>query len=93
MKKSVISIVFAIVAAGGILGYSIAGEPKKDPPKDPPSTQKADAPINKFCGVMQEHEIDPEVTYVYKEKTVAFCCADCIDEFKKDPEKYMKTIK
>ena len=88
MKKSFIVAAFAAVAACGIAGLSNAGEPKKDPP----STQKSEA-INKFCAVMQEHEADPKVIYEYKEKKVAFCCPDCIDEFKKDPEKYMKTIK
>jgi YHS domain-containing protein len=37
---------------------------------------------------MKEDDVDPKVTYVYKGKVYGFCCKDCIDEFKKNPEKY-----
>ena len=51
-------------------------------------------PINQFCAVEQDNKIDPKGgTYVYKDKVIGFCCPDCIDTFKKDPEKYMATIK
>jgi YHS domain-containing protein len=30
---------------------------------------------------------------MYQGKTIGFCCEDCIGDFKKDPEKYMKTLK
>lgn len=89
MKNLLLASTLTIVAACGLVGVSVAEEPKKDPP----STQKSDAPINKFCAIMQDHEIDPKVTYVYKDKTVGFCCAECIPDFKKDPEKYLKNIK
>ena len=62
----------------------------KDAPKKPatqPTTQPA-KPVNKFCAVEQDHDADPKVTYVWNGKTYAFCCKDCIDEFKKDPQKY-----
>ncbi len=70
-----------------ILGISIAvGQTTQ------PSTQPS-APINKFCAIEQEHKIDPKVTYVYNGKVIGFCCPECIPEFKKDPEKYMKGLK
>ena len=73
-------------------------------PATAPSTQPADKssgvgdkdkkPINKFCAVEQENPIDAKGgTYLYKGKVIGFCCPDCVDEFKKDPEKYMATIK
>src|SRR5688572_10856585 len=43
--------------------------------------------------VHHREKIDPKVTYVYEGKTLGFCCDDCIPEFKKDPEKYMKELK
>ena len=58
-----------------------------------PSTQEADKPINKNCPIEPDNAIDPKVTIKYKGKTVAFCCADCIKEFQKDPEKYMAKMK
>ena len=68
----------------------LAGD-QKDPKSDKvPSTQ----PINKFGAVEQDNKVDAKGgTYIYKDKVIGFCCPDCVDEFKKDPEKYMKTIK
>jgi YHS domain-containing protein len=54
-----------------------------------PATQ----PVNKMCAVESEHPIDVKHTYEYKGKLIGFCCGDCIPEFKKDPEKYMKNLK
>lgn len=33
-----------------------------------------------------------KATFVYEGKVYNFCCAMCIDSFKKDPEKYIKKI-
>jgi YHS domain-containing protein len=71
-----------------MLAVRVSGEPTKGP-TTAPSTQ----PVNKFCAVEREEEANAKVTYVYKGKTIAFCCKDCIPEFKKDPEKYMKDLK
>ena len=41
-------------------------------------------------------KIDPAKAYgktVYKGKTYYFCCAGCPEEFKKNPEKYIKLKK
>ena len=48
---------------------------------------------NKICPVMG-NPIDEETkaTYEYKGKIYNFCCAGCVEEFKKDPEKYIKKI-
>jgi YHS domain-containing protein len=32
------------------------------------------------------------VNYMYNGRLVRFCCNDCIDEFKKDPAKYLQKI-
>ena len=77
-----------LIACGGICAValptkSVAG------PTIAPSTQ----PVNTKCPVMDGEKIDPKVTYVYKDKTIGFCCDDCIPEFKKDPEKYVKDMK
>lgn len=60
-------------------------------PTTAPSTQPA--PLNTQCPLMNDHKADPSVTVQRDGKTVAFCCKDCIDEFNKDPEKYMKNLK
>jgi len=48
---------------------------------------------NKICPVTGE-KIDPKtkVTYEYKGKIYNFCCAMCVDDFKKNPEKYIKKV-
>jgi YHS domain-containing protein len=62
-------------------------------PATRPATQPVVVAVNKFCPVMPEDAIDPEVTYVHNGKTYAFCCSNCIDDFKKDPEKFAKAAK
>ena len=64
----------------------------KEQPATRPATQPA-TPANKFCPIEPEHEIDSTVTVTHKGKVVGFCCADCIKDFKKDPDKYVKNMK
>ena len=35
-------------------------------------------------------KVNPKASYEYKGKTYQFCCMQCIDKFKKNPEKYIK---
>ncbi len=48
---------------------------------------------NKICPVSGE-KIDEKTkaTYEYEGKIYNFCCTACIEEFKKEPEKYIKKI-
>ena len=85
--RLVLSMVCSLALATGVL---LAADTKKDAPKKPatqPTTQPS-KPVNKNCAVEQEHEADAKLTYAWKGKTYAFCCKECIDEFKKNPEKY-----
>ncbi|MBI4972417.1 MAG: YHS domain-containing protein [Candidatus Omnitrophica bacterium] len=49
---------------------------------------------NKMCPVSGE-KIDDKMktTYEYEGKIYNFCCPGCIDEFKKEPQKYITKIK
>ena len=48
---------------------------------------------NKICPVTGEKiPANSNITYEYKGKIYHFCCAGCPEEFKKDPEKYIKKI-
>ena len=100
MKKAVSILSLALLA--GVAAYvSAEDQPAKDATGDQTSdtaSTEAWAPpngaINRFCAVQTENKIDPKgKTYVYNGKTIGFCCPDCIDEFKKNPEKYMATLK
>jgi len=62
---------------------------------------KASAPLaaqvqdagNKVCPVMGNPiNEDEKATYEYEGKIYNFCCAGCIEEFKANPEKYIKII-
>ena len=89
MRLTVLTAVLGALLALGV-SASFAVEPEKS--KDSAKKQDAKAkPINAKCPVQGE-DIDPDVTTTYKGKTVAFCCKDCIKDFNKDPEKYMKQI-
>ncbi len=57
----------------------------------PPATQPA-AAVNAKCPVSGD-DVDPKVTTVYQGKTYAFCCADCVKSFEKDPAKYAAKAK
>jgi len=53
---------------------------------------------NKICPVSGEKISDvvasgmTPVTYEYEGKIYNFCCSACIEEFKKDPQKYIKKV-
>lgn len=57
--------------------------------------QKAVNAGNKICPVSGDKigsGTMKAVTYEYQGKIYNFCCPMCIDEFKKDPEKYIKKV-
>ena len=55
--------------------------------------KKAEDAGNKICPVSGEKIGEKmKATYAYEGKTYNFCCAMCIDNFKKDPQKYIKKV-
>jgi YHS domain-containing protein len=65
-------------------------------PADTKVTSEVSKPIevgNNICPVTGE-KIDEKTkaTYEYEGKIYNFCCTMCIDDFKKDPQKYIKKI-
>jgi YHS domain-containing protein len=61
-----------------------------------PSSKEAMNVGNKICPVSGEKVgqsgMEP-ANYEYQGKVYNFCCPACIDEFKKNPEKYIQKIK
>lgn len=48
---------------------------------------------NKICPVSGEKiEEKTKITYEYEGKIYNFCCVMCIEEFKKDPQKYIEKV-
>jgi YHS domain-containing protein len=61
-------------------------------PATAPSTQ-ASVPVNKKCPISGD-AVDPKgKTVIYKGQVIGFCCEDCVEPFKKNPDKYAKDIK
>jgi len=91
-RKLILSTVTALLVTGA--AYVGAADKPKGPTTRPATTQpSAGKPINKFCAVESDNKIDPKITYVYQGKTIGFCCRDCIEDFQKDPDKYMRGLK
>jgi YHS domain-containing protein len=44
------------------------------------------------CPIMDGNKINKNIFTEYKGQKVYFCCAMCIDKFKKEPEKYLTKL-
>lgn len=57
------------------------------------TAKKAEEVGNQICPVSGE-KIDEKTkaTYEYQGKVYNLCCPMCVDEFKKDPEKYIRRV-
>lgn len=85
--RKLICLSIAGVFILALLGISFAQETKTDTQAN---VQAVDAG-NKICPVSGE-KIDEKATYEYQGKIYHFCCSSCIEDFKKDPEKYIKKV-
>ena len=92
MRRSLLLTALLSSAIGAAV-LAASDRPATQPTTAPSTQQSADKPVNKFCAIEQDSEVDPKVTTVYKGKTIGFCCSSCIKEFNKDPEKFMAKLK
>ena len=104
MKRIICFIVGSLFILG-IVSFSWAKEMQNDAKMKLAQAKASEATIevattkeavdvgNTICSVSGE-KIDEKTkaTYEYEGKIYNFCCPMCIDEFKKDPEKYIKKI-
>lgn len=75
---------------------AVAGCQKKTEPTAPPSPTEPNAAVSAqieqtTCPVMGG-AINKDVFVEYQGKKVYFCCPACIEEFQKDPEKYLSKL-
>jgi YHS domain-containing protein len=82
-----------LCSAFGVAVLAAKDQPASKPSTQPTTQESAGKPVNKFCAVDHDNEVDPKVTVVYKGKVIGFCCKDCIKDFEKDPDKYVATMK
>ncbi len=84
-----IAVAAAAVAIAVTLPAVRAADDKKATSQ--PASQPA-AAVNTKCPITGE-DIDAKVTTTYDGKTYAFCCADCVKAFNKDPAKFAAKAK
>ena len=75
MKKQVLAVM--LIAALAVLSVSALAQARK--------VEKAKDPV---CGMMVDK--DPDLSTAYKGETYYFCSRTDMDQFKKNPEKYVK---
>ena len=77
------------LAQAEVAGHELAHEAEAAAP----AAKEAVNAGNKICPVGGEKiEEATKATYEYEGKIYNFCCAMCVDEFKKDPQKYIKKV-
>jgi len=85
MKRLVVFTLFLLLVAGVTYAAEQAHTTEQ--------VKKAEVIGNEICPVSGE-KIDEKMkqTYEYKGKIYSFCCPGCVEEFKKNPEKYLEKI-
>ncbi len=86
--------VFTLVSSGAIFAMSCCADASQGSGSQ--TAQEKSVAVdagNKICPVTGE-QIDEanKATYEYEGKVYNFCCAMCIDEFKKEPQKYIDKV-
>ena len=77
----------------------LAAKDQKGPAAPPallaatPAGAVSRAPVNQFCAVERENEVDVRITLPHEGRTIGFCCKDCVKDFRKDPKKYVAGLK
>jgi YHS domain-containing protein len=84
IKILFLALTLAAFAAGSLLAADV-----KTAPASPPAAQGQ--PQTK-CPVLGGN-INKQIYADYQGKRIYFCCQGCDQEFKKNPEKYMKKLK
>jgi YHS domain-containing protein len=85
-----------LVGGSGFFGKAYASDSEKQAGSQQQDKQEAPKQANNdICPVMGgkiDFKSPSYVTYEYNGTVYNFCCDGCIDEFQKDPEKYIKKL-
>ena len=91
-SKLILMIALTLALAGVILALSSCK--KKEPaaaPNAPVEQASAELDLQKICPIMG-NPINKDIYTEYKGKKVYFCCQECLDKFKAEPEKYLSKL-
>jgi YHS domain-containing protein len=80
----------SFASAAGKMEMGPNSQMKMDMAPNHQTTEAAEEQV--ICPVLGG-KASPSISYQYKGKTYYFCCAACINDFKKNPEKYLSRIK
>lgn len=90
-RMKTLGIAAMVVAAAAFLGCSKKAD-TDHAGHDHPAPPTAQAPVEQtMCPVMNA-PINKDIFVEYEGKKVYFCCLDCPEVFKKDPEKYLADL-
>jgi YHS domain-containing protein len=83
--KNLTALLFAVTLLAGPLTVSAADQKADAKPKPYPL---------KTCIISGDKlgEMGEPFRYVYKGQEIKFCCKNCLKDFNKSPEKYLKQI-
>jgi YHS domain-containing protein len=106
--KWIAMVLSVALVSGAMIGCEKAEDTTTPLPAPVPTTDESDAEptsspatqasasltiANQYCAVDKDHKVDPKVTTTHDGKTIGFCCEDCIPAFKKEPAKYLASLK
>ena len=92
MKEFRVPLLFALATCVLAVGIFISSCEKQQPADTAtPQPEVTEEIVQTTCPVMAG-PINKNIYTEYEGKKVYFCCQGCIDEFKKDPEKYLSKL-
>jgi YHS domain-containing protein len=74
-----------------IIAKELKDEAAKEKDKGKKKEEGKEKKLNTKCPVTGD-DADKAITTTYKGRTVAFCCKGCIEDFEKDPKKYLAKL-
>ena len=92
-RKKLVVVMAAAVIGMAMYGSALAHEGQDHDGTSGQAGSAETAKKGELCPVTGEKADIKGVSYEYKGKVYHFCCASCVADFKKDPEKYIKKMK
>lgn len=78
-----IRIVPALIVVGAAFIGGCAGGRKQETPAPAAGNQPGAKTVNTICPIMSIDASDGTLAVMYKGRAIAFCCQDCVEEFRR----------
>jgi YHS domain-containing protein len=93
MRLLFLSALLSSALAAVVLAARGQNGPASPPALLATTPDPAPKPLNRFCAVERENEVDARITTQHEGETIGFCCKDCVKDFRKDPRKYVAGLR